>query len=225
MEYDIHTFTNRLKEYFLESPLFPYMYGEYMSSWCVMQNSEQKHKRNPPHLKDMAKLCIEETMQDIDENMISFDYGNEQMEKYYPYYHILQQAQVIRKRNKGTDRTKGSQDKVENKANRDYEKVSWNGKIYSKEYTKKVRNNRKQLESVSHWTIGGNGQKEWVNRDSNSYNNIHYRYIDNILNEDVIMKLAQEFGMKVSVRNTGLEEEYYNQEMTDILDILNSHGG
>ena len=212
MEYNITLFTDKLKEYFTESPLFPYMYSEYLSGWGVMQDSAKKHpKRNPPHLKDMTKMCLEQTTTFVDENIVVFDFGNEKMETYYPYYHILQDAPVIRKKNQGTTKTKGSQANVKDLGKRNYGITSWNGKTFTKEYTRNVRGSRNRFDKISHWTIV-NGNKTWVNRDSGAYNNVHYHYIDNILDQDVVFKLASVFGLKTfRKKNGGLAEEYMSE--------------
>ena len=212
MEYTIDNFVTKLKEYFTESSLFPYMQGEYLSSWNILQDSAKKHpKRNPPHLKDMTKMCLDQTTTILDENTMVFDFGNERMETYYPYYHILQDAPVIRKKMQGTKKTKGSQAKVEDLGKRNYGITSWNGKTFTKEYTRNVRGSRNRLNKVSHWeTIGG--KKVWINRDSGAYQNVHYHYIDNVLDNDVVLKLASSFQMKpMRKENGGLAEEYMSE--------------
>lgn len=224
MEYTIGSFVNKLKEYFTNSPLFP-VYDE-TNSFKQLHNIEgqkdsSKHpKRNPTHLKEATEKCFEKTTIHI-ENIVSFDLGSEEMEKNYPHYHILEDSPAIRKRGYGTQKTKGSQSMITNVSQRDYGKVRWNGKTFSKEYSRNVRGSRNRISSIDHWTII-NGTAKRINRDSNSYNNIHYNYIENILNLDVVDKLALEFGMTLGrTQSTGLEEEYKMQE-NGILAILDS---
>ena len=74
-EFNIYSFVSKLKDYFANSPLFPYMYGEKLSGWGVMQDSKAKHpNRQPPHLKDMTLQCLANTTQFVDENIVLFDY-------------------------------------------------------------------------------------------------------------------------------------------------------
>ena len=144
------------------------------------------------------------------------------MEANYPHYHILEDSQIIRKRMQGTKKTKGSQDNVQDKAKRDYGKVSWNGKTFTKEYDRNVRGMRKP----KNMTIFG--ENFIMNRDADAYQNIHYKYIDRILDTEVVDRLALEFGLKKSRKvDSGLGEEYGLQEesgyTTNIFDILNTH--
>lgn len=211
MDFSVSSFTNRLFDYLLESRQFPYMHDEALD--------KAKHsKRTPLHLK--TAIREQRVILGSDDTM-SFDIGGEQLELSHPYYHILQQAPVIRKKHKATDKTKGSQAKVE-PSKRDYEKVSWNGKTFTKEYSRNVRGQRAS-KKASYWNNG-----EFVNREANAYANIHYQYIDKILDQEVIDRLALEFGLKKGRKvNTGLGEEYGLQEestyTTDMVSIFNSH--
>lgn len=231
MEFSIELFTEKLKEWFVNSALFPYyeiantketQYGR-----SKQYDDSVKHpNRHPTHLKDATKQCLETTTTRL-ENSISFDYGNAVLEANYPHYHILEESQVIRKRNKGTKKTKGSQDSERILAKRDYNKVSWNGKTFTKEYSRNVRGSRNRMSMVSHWGML-NGQSVYENADSNAYFNTHYQYIENILDQDVVMRLEAYFGLKKSRKvDTGLNEEYGLQEesnyTTNIFDILNTH--
>ena len=222
-EFDLLSFVFKLKEFFADSKNFPYMANEYTKGW-VNQNSSQKHpNRSPAHLRDEAKSCMART-QVIAENTITFDYGDANMEKNYPHYHILQQAPVIRKKNKSTKKTRGSQGEIVDKAMRDYENVMFGGKIGSKlfkEYSRNVRGARNRANNVSYWK-----DDVFQNSTANSYANIHYKYIDNILDNEVVPKLASEFNLKaMRKQDNGLTEELALQWDTDestILDIMSS---
>lgn len=232
MEFSVVEFTNKLKEWFLESPSFPYyeMIESPQTTWenSRTQKDSTKHSnRHPPHLKQVAEECLRNTTT-FTEDMGTFDYGNVAMESNYPHYHILQQAQVIRKKKRGTAKSKGSEEKYKIKALRDYERVSFGGKFGGKlfkEYSKNVRGARSRASGVSRWTII-DGQARYINGDSNSYLNTHYQYIDKILDEDVIWKLANYFNLKVMrKKDTGLVEdlaEQWGAEEETILDILDS---
>ena len=155
-----------------------------------------------------------------------FDFGSESLENSHPYYHILQQAPYIRKRGKGSDKSKGSQAKVEDVGKRDYERISWNGKTFTKEYSKNIRGSRNRITKVSHWTEDYSGKRVFVNRDSNEYQNIHYKYIDNILNTSVVDLIAMEFNLKRGrTMNGGLEEELSLQQYNDLFDVFSSLRG
>ena len=160
----------------------------------------------------------------LDENSMCFEIGNDYAEEHYPYYHILQDSQYIRKRDKGTDKTKGSQAKVEKLSARDYGRVSWNGKTYTKEYSRNVRGSRNRLDKVSHWITNSKGEREFINRESNTYLNVHYKYIDRMLDDKIVDFIALEYNMKsMRKKDTGLKEEYESQN--NIIEILNSFEG
>lgn len=210
MEYSLDLFVNRLRELMYQQ--FPFE-----------DESEnlKRHRNRPDHIRDVA-FARNQTVY-IDDNQRMFDIGNANAEEKYPYYHILENAPFIRKRGKGTDKTRGSQAKVEKLSARDYEIVSFNGKSYTKEYSRNVRGKRAELTRFNadrHITIGG--QEYRINRSANYYENIHYQYIENMLNSNIVDTLAAEFSMKRGrTQSTGLEEEYKMQE-EDIMAILDS---
>lgn len=234
MEYTLYSFVAKLKEWFIESAMFPYyeISKESISDYgkSRQQSDVDKHPdRNPTHLKDVAKQCLETTTV-ITENSAEFNLGNYVMESKYPYYHILEDSQVIRKRGYGTKKTKGSQESERILANRDYNKVSWNGKTFTKEYSRNVRGTRNRINNVSHYGLV-DLQGKYLNRDANAYWNTHYKYIEDILDNDVVIKLSTYFGLKPARKtDTGLGEEYGSQEESqyttnnfNIIDIFNSH--
>ena len=224
MAFDINVFATRLKELFVNSPLFPNMPENYVNEWGVVQSDREKHKgREPLKLKDavissMAKSTI------FAENEISFNIGNEQMEKTHPYYHILENAPVIRKRGKGTDKSRGSQAKIEDVGQRDYERVSFNGKTFTKEYAKNVRGKRNRINNVTHFITDSKGNRKMINREAGAYQNIHYMYIERILDSGILNTIAEEQGLKVMRKsNTGLAEEYFAQQgELDLESIIDS---
>ena len=224
MEYSLYNFTTKLKELFVNSALFPeyVMYENGTTSWekSKKQSDESKHPdRHPVHLKKVAKDSIDTTTM-INETSASFDYGSAVLETKYPYYHILENSPVIRKRNKGTTKSKGSESMYNIKAQRDYERVMWNGKTFTKEYSKNVRGARNRAKNVSHWGIV-DGQSAYINADSSAYLNVHYQYIEKILDNDVCYQLAAIFGMKLKrIENTGIVDEFAYQEDTDVATVL-----
>ena len=164
----------------------------------------------------------------LDENTLSFDIGNEFAEEKYPYYHILEDAPTIRKRGKSTEKTRGSQAKVENLGQRDYNRVRWNGKTLSKEYTRNVRGKRLNLGKVSHWATDYNGREYFINREANAYLNTHYHYIEKMLEEyGILDQLASDFGLKRKrTEDTGLLGDFLAQgEEQSLIDEVMSHFG
>lgn len=226
MPFDILTFTNRLKELFTESPLFPNAPEYYENEWGNRQLNSEKHKgRQPLKLKTAVIQCIADTTMK-EQDTITFDIGSESLERMHPYYHILEDTPVIRKRNKGTGKSLGSQAKVEDVGKRDYGRVSFNGKTFSKEYSRNVRGKRNRLDIVDHYMTDSRGNVKRVNRESNSYQNVHYRYIERILDSGILDTIAQEQDLKLTRKsNTGLAEEYLMQndyQQSSLQDIIDS---
>ena len=222
MEYTITEFVDVLREYIYG--FFPYESDE---------QAIAKHPNRPLHIKDIAFMWLPTSSSDSG-NTITFDIGSEYAEQNYPYYHILQDAPVIRKRGRGTAKSKGSQAQIENLSQRDYGRIRFNGKTYSKEYEKNVRGERNNIVKKSTRYSYKNGSYVKINLESNSYQNVHYHYIDKILDYAVPF-IANYFDLKLGRKiDTGLEEEYneqYKQDSTqlnvgnwnlDILDIMNS---
>ena len=224
MAFDINVFANRLKELFVNSPLFPNMPENYVNEWGVVQIDREKHKgRVPLKLKDAVISSMANSTVFV-ENEISFNIGNEQMEKTHPYYHILENAPVIRKRGKGTDKSRGSQAKIEDVGQRDYERVSFNGKSFTKEYAKNVRGKRNRIDNVTHFVSDSRGNRKMINREAGAYQNVHYMYIEKILDSGILNTIAEEQGLKVMRKsNTGLAEEYFAQQgELDLASIIDS---
>lgn len=187
--------------------------------------NQTKHKGRTGHIRDVAFMNNQVI---IGENTISFDIGNNYAEERYPYYHILQDSPVIRKRDRGTEKTKGSQASLKNLGqlqSRDYGRVSFNGKTYSKEYAKNIRGKRNSVvERATRFEYNDKGQRIRINPNSLSYKNIHYQYINKIL-ETSIREVAPEFGYRlVQVKGTSLKDDYaMQQEMDSVIeDMINS---
>lgn len=178
------------------------------------QNYADKHaKRSGARLKDLFDLDKNTIITNI--NMRTVDVGSPMAEAKMPHYHILQQAEVIRKRGKGTTTSKGSQDKEKNLLLRDYERVSFNGKTFSKEYNKNVRGQRSKARLLNEPKLRYINGQYVANEKSNSYVNIYYQYIDKILDR-ALPFIANDYGMKMSRKlDTGLQEEYALQMDTD----------
>ena len=210
MEYDIESFT---------STLISLMYAQFPYESDVI--SRAKHKKRPLHIRDVA-FKNNEVIKEGD--TMTFEIGNVFAEEKYPYYHILEDAPVIRKRGRGTKKSKGSQAEIVALGERDYNRITWNGKTYTKEYARNVRGKRSRIGKVSHWGEDESGESIFINREANSYLNIHYKYIEKMLNEGGILDtLAITYNLKRKrTVNTGLEEDYLSQG-DGIVDIMDSH--
>lgn len=214
MEYTLGSFTKRLRELMYDN--FPRLEGRGFNP-----SGTPKHGEHNEEIRDIAFMNNPTFM--IDENTNAFEIGNDYAEEYYPYYHILEDTPYIRKRNKATDKTKGSQAKVEKRSQRDYNIISFNGKTFSREYARNVRGKRNRLDQVSHWVTSADGKQVFVNRESNSYLNEHYHYIEKMMSNVILDQLAIEFGMRSGrTQITSLQEDY---EALNIVDIINSMVG
>lgn len=218
-EFDLNRFANAITTYM--RAFFPYMTNEELD--------KSKHpKRTPLHLKNAVFDNIQ-MIQTL--NTITFDIGNPRLEMTHPYYHILEDSEVIQIRNKGTVKSKGSQDKITDAKARDYGIVKWNGKTFSQEYRRNVRGARSRASKGRQKVVivGSNAQVFKVNTNSTYYTNIHYHYIENIIDR-MIPLISESFGLKpLRKSSTGLGEEYIAQEQENndvgvehILNILDS---
>ena len=172
----------------------------------------KKHPNRTKHVRDAAFKDLP-VVHELD-RMI-FDIGSPLTEENYPHYHILEDSEVIHIRNKGTTKSKGSQDKISDKKARDYGRVKWNGKTYSKEYARNVRGSRSRLGNARQTYVDSNGVVYRINETANTYANIHYHYIERILDQTLTF-IAQEFGLKMMRKQDGgLDEEAFMQENVD----------
>ena len=83
MEFTLADFTNRIHQVLYDN--FPY------------ENDIidiKKHKNRPLHIRDIALMPPMEN-----DGALVFEIGSEYAEENYPYYHILENAPFIRKRN------------------------------------------------------------------------------------------------------------------------------
>lgn len=211
MEYTLNDFANAIRDTLYRE--FPYE-GEFLK--------KHKHAKTPLHIRDVAFYRNEVIYSD---NMVTFDIGNEYSEENYPYYHILEDAPVIRKKGRGTKKTKGSQEEISDLKSRNYGFVQWNGKTFTKEYQKNVRGSRNRLASVSHWATFPNGNRVFINREASAYQNVHYRYIERTL-KSFLPFIAQEYGLRQGrTQDSGLAEELaldWGESVDTVMDIFGS---
>jgi len=204
MEFDINSFANTLKSLLAES--MPYE-DEAINAL--------KHKGRTAHIKNIALL--DNNIIVIDKDTVMFSLGNELAEEDYPYYHILNDAEVIKFRGKSTKKTRGSQSSLPFKE-RDYNIYSISqtssGRIKQNyEYKKNVRGERTKINQY--------GQA----KDKNSYVNIHFNYIENSLdgidsNKGIVNNIADLYGMRVMRKKTTISgEEIENASNYDELNF------
>ncbi len=215
-DFSLSTFVSTLQDLFVNNPNMPKSSLYYMDANGNLQLNSEKHKnRTPLHLQESIRESFDNSTV-FNDNLITFDLGNEKMEETHPYYHILENTQYIRKKGQGTEKTRGSQAKVE-PIKRDYEIISWNGKTFTKEYSRNVRGKRNRDENVTRRY--GN---VLVKREGNSYKNDHYQYIERIL-DSVNPILANMYGMKLTrTEKTGLEDDLAVERGVDITTIIDS---
>lgn len=209
MKYTIDGFVASIRERMYQ--LFPFESDEI---------NKVKHKKRQGHIRDIAFMNLPVIAFGSDER--EFNIGSDLAEEKYPYYHILQQAPVIRKKYKGTKKSKGSQAEIKVLKDRDYEKITWNGKTFTKEYTRNVRGQRSSV--MRNATIvkrNASGQKLIINKNANSYVNIHYQYIDKILDE-ITPLVAAEYNMKpVRKMKSSLEDDLTTESFFQMFDSFN----
>lgn len=171
------------------------------------------------HIRDLA-LGNNGIMKITDDKVV-FEIGNAQAESQAPYYHILEDAQVITKRGRGTTRTKGSQDSIANLGQRDYGKITKHttpkGNVsYFQEYRRNVRGNRSLIEKASDYRYKGafvdsKGKIRFTakNVESKYYVNRHYHYIEKMLDGKILQEMCAEYGLKQGRKQiTPLEQDY-----------------
>ena len=203
MEYDLGTFTRTLKELLYNEMPFD-------------RDNEHPHANRNFHMRDLA--LGQNNVIPVGLNSMYFEIGNDIAEEKAPYYHILEDAQVIRKAGFGTKKSKGSQAFVQDKSKRDYGQATFTITNNSKgrrinpyyEYRRNVRGKRSLVEKSTHRVYDENGKLTKVNRDSKYYFNIHYNYIERNL-EWLTKLLANEFGMQLKRVKTDFTEEYAEQ--------------
>lgn len=207
MEYTLDSFVRQLKSMLYESMPFD-------------KGNKYPHANRNFHMRDLA----------LGQNQIIplgvnggfyFEIGSDIAEEKAPYYHILEDAQVIRKAGLGTKKSKGSQAFISDTKKRDYGQATYtiiNTKRGQKinpyyEYRRNVRGKRSLVKNATQRVIDENGVVTKINRESKYYLNIHYQYIERGL-EVITQQIAYMFGMKLKRTQIDYSEEY-NDYMAD----------
>lgn len=210
MDFSLTDFTNSIRENLYDR--FPY------ESDAI---KTVKHANTPLHIRDIAL-----GMPFLSNGTMVFEIGNDYAEENYPYYHILEDSEVIRKRGRGTEKSKGSQAEITKLSDRDYAKISFNGKTYSREYQRNVREKRSLASKSTIIVASADGNRYAINKNANYYLNKHYHYIEKILDE-TLPWIAGAFGLKMAgTQITSLESDYEEQNMeSTIMNIMSSFEG
>ena len=205
-EFSLSNFANDIRQNIYDN--FPYESDEIKAI---------KHAKRPLHIRDIALGLTY-----ISNGQMIFEIGNDYAEEYYPYYHILEDAEVIRKKGRGTKLSKGSQAEITKLSDRDYGRISFNGKTFSREYQKNVRGARSRVEKATYNIFGSDVRVYKVNKDANYYKNIHFHYIERILN-NTLPWIAQANGVRMGrTEISSLESDYESQEQENLITSIMS---
>lgn len=205
-EFSLSNFANDIRQNIYDN--FPYESDEI---------KEIKHAKRPLHIRDIALGLTY-----MSNGQMIFEIGNDYAEEYYPYYHILEDAEVIRKKGRGTKLSKGSQAEITKLSDRDYGRISFNGKTFSREYQKNVRGARSRVEKATYNIVGSDGRVYKVNKDANYYKNIHFHFIERILN-NTLPWIAQANGVRMGrTEISSLEIDYENQQSENLITSIMS---
>ena len=203
MEFELKAFTDKIRQNLYDN--FPY-------GSLTNPSGSLRHPNRKGHTRDYAFMNLPLVFQG---DSIIFDIGSNNAEKNYPNYHILEDAEVIRTRGKGTKKSKGSQDAISDLKARDYGRVNWNGKTFTQEYKRNVRGVRSRQGKARQIYVDSNGVVYRVNETANYYYNKHFKYIERTL-DATLPFIASEMGLKMKrTIDTGLEEEYLTQSNID----------
>lgn len=205
-EFSLSNFANDIRQNIYDN--FPYESDEIKAI---------KHAKTPLHIRDIALGLTY-----MSNGQMIFEIGNDYAEEYYPYYHILEDAEVIRKKGRGTKLSKGSQAEITKLSDRDYGRISFNGKTFSREYQKNVRGARSRVEKATYNIVGSDGRVYKVNKDANYYKNIRFHYIERILN-NTLPWIAQANGVRMGrTEISSLESDYENQQSENLITSIMS---
>jgi hypothetical protein len=204
------TIVNLLKQGMANSPLFPYDYSP-----------NRKSTRNglpKPHMKDSALLS--NAVIPLDASSYYFEIGNSNAEALTPHYHILEDAKIIRRANKSTKITRGSQDRVADKGKRNYgvwqDRITTQSKGSQYGYLETIQEYR-QNQSRNFWGDAAKA-REYTERvkyhhvyNRNHYSNVHWKYIERILEQLVPVVAISVNAKLVKTTRETLKDEWFNE--------------
>jgi hypothetical protein len=162
----------------------------------------------------------------LGDNQYYFEIGNEDGQGRAPQYFILENAKVIRRPNKGTDKSKGTQANVTDLSKRDYNST------ITRQRTQSKSGRYSQLETIQEYrqnmdrNFMGRASKarEYAERvkHHNIYNrnyryNTHWQYIERILAQ-LVPQIASNIGARLIIGGGGLDnDELFSSPSTMIL--------
>lgn len=170
-------------------------------------------------------------VQNLGDEKAYFEIGNANAEEKAPYYHILEDAEVIHKAGRGTKQSKGSQANVMPLGARNYgfKKVRSVDKegvvhdIWKNEYRKNVRGSRSRVERATDYRYQGvfikDGKTLYTVKNQNApyYVNRHFRYIERALEERIINDMIYRFGLKPQRSKTIDDTSAIEQSISELL--------
>jgi len=172
------TLIQSIWEAFNSATMFPYDEGK-------------RYWRSPakPHMKDIA--FQQNPMVQVSPDSWYFEIGNEEAEANAPQYHILENAKIIRRPNRGTKKTRGSQDNIRETRQRDYNAYVLRPRTQSKgdKYgTYELIQEYRQNQSRNFWGTAAKAREyservKYHHTNNRNYReNEHWRYMERILN-------------------------------------------
>jgi hypothetical protein len=183
----------------------------------------EKYRRKPtkPHMKDIA--LIKNQIFPLGDGSYFFDIGNENAEAKAPQYHILENARVIMRPNKGTKKTKGSQADIKDKSKRDYNAYSWKARTQTKselfgsvellqEYRQNMNGNFFRRDGTTKAFLDRTTKNKIHNRKHRE--NEHWQYIEKIL-ALIVPKIATSINATLIVSEGTYDNEYINKLLPD----------
>ncbi|MCK9576196.1 MAG: hypothetical protein M0R51_09755 [Clostridia bacterium] len=173
-----------------------WVYNEFINHKLLPYDTGKKWWRNPkkPHMKDLA-IIANGLPRQVGVDTYEFIIGNEEAENRAPQYHILEDAKIIRRPNKGTDKSRGSQRL--SKGTRDYGQTVY--RLGTQESTKGIYEAIQEYrQNITRNYAGArdkareyNERIKYHHENKRNYRyNEHYLYIEAILG-DVVARLAQ----------------------------------
>ena len=157
-------------------------------------------KKNKPHMRNIA--FDKNPIIVVSPKLQYFELGNEYAEEKAPYYHILEDAKIIRNPYQSTPQSRGSQAGVRPKAKRDYSVGTINAEgVITPEYRGSFSSGKRSYMQTYMKLVDKNYEKRFE-RSKFRYN-VHYAYIERIL-ENILPNVARLSGLSLYTSPKGL---------------------
>lgn len=211
---------NLIIDAFESSSIFPYDDGK--THW---------RKATKPHMKDIAfRDNIKKGAIKLGNNSYYFEIGNELAEEKAPQYHILEDAKIIRRPNKGTKKSRGSQGNIKDKKMRDYGSYLYRPRTQSKssEFGKMELIQEYRQNQARNFFGDAEKAREYSERvkyhhenKRNYIENKHWKYMERILNVSLPF-IADIIGAKLVASNEISESDVDGGKSYELIDSPNS---